>query len=266
MKKIALFALALCMLGTNFAWGQCFLEVGIPSNPWKYVIYFKTGADTNNDCDPNEGAEVAQKIQAEAAGDIWFLASADTQGRNNGYDNERLAKRRLEWVKGQLGITPAQAFVAGDTAAWAGGSTGPDSDYRAVYILYVKKNSDEQLPTPELEWIDVTERVTMDITVDTKYTTKGGEPENIVSQLVSDISGLRANLDVSKWKDKNGNFNTSRLLSDSIAGVVLGTAGGLITSNVIKKNQVSGGFDGIHCTIGGQVVADWGDEFVVGMR
>jgi hypothetical protein len=40
----------------------------------------------------------------------------------------------------------------------------------------------------------------------------------------------------------------------------------LITSNVIKKNQIKGGFEDISCTIGGQVVADWGDDFNVGIR
>ena len=55
-------------------------------------------------------------------------------------------------------------------------------------------------------------------------------------------------------------------LIDSIAGVVLGTAGGIITSNVVKKNQIKRGFDDVMCTVGGQSVADWGDEFRVGIR
>ena len=70
----------------------------------------------------------------------------------------------------------------------------------------------------------------------------------------------------SVWKDAKGNFNTARLASDSIAGVVLGTAGGLITSNVVKKNQVENGFEDIKCTIGGQNVAEWGDQFRVGIQ
>ncbi|MDR1361161.1 MAG: hypothetical protein LBJ18_02525 [Rickettsiales bacterium] len=73
-------------------------------------------------------------------------------------------------------------------------------------------------------------------------------------------------LDKSHWKNADGGFNTSRLVSDSVAGVVLGTAGGLITSNIIKKNQIKGGFEDISCTIAGQNVADFGDEFQVGIR
>ncbi len=72
--------------------------------------------------------------------------------------------------------------------------------------------------------------------------------------------------DTTVWRDAQGNFNTSRLVSDSVAGVVLGTAGGLITSNVIKKNQIANGFEDLSCAIGGQVVAGWDDEFVVGVK
>ena len=70
----------------------------------------------------------------------------------------------------------------------------------------------------------------------------------------------------SKWKTAEGNFNGARLASDSIAGVVLGTAGGLITSSVVKKHQVSSGMENVMCTIGGQSVATYGDEFTVGIK
>lgn len=72
-------------------------------------------------------------------------------------------------------------------------------------------------------------------------------------------------LGTSVWKNKEGNFNTARLASDSIAGVVLGTAGGLITSNIVKKNQVKHGFEKLNCSIGGQTVASFGDDFSVGI-
>ena len=72
--------------------------------------------------------------------------------------------------------------------------------------------------------------------------------------------------EASKWKTAEGNFNTARLASDSVAGVVLGTAGGLITSNVMKKKQAENGLENVNCTVGGQTVAGWGDEFVVGIH
>ncbi len=69
----------------------------------------------------------------------------------------------------------------------------------------------------------------------------------------------------SDWVNETGGFNTTRLLSDSIAGVVLGTTGALITGSVVKKNQVKTGFEDVGCAVGGQPVAGYADEFVVGM-
>ena len=90
--------------------------------------------------------------------------------------------------------------------------------------------------------------------------------EKRLAAAVEAIDKYRSGLDVSVWKDEEGNFNTARLVSDSIAGVVLGTAGGLITSSVVKKNQVKSGFEDIMCTIGGQPVGSYGDEIQVGIQ
>ena len=72
--------------------------------------------------------------------------------------------------------------------------------------------------------------------------------------------------EANEWTNAEGKFNTARLASDSIAGVVLGSAGGLITSNVMKKKQVEQGFEDLKCFVGGQAVAGWGDEFNVGIQ
>lgn len=80
------------------------------------------------------------------------------------------------------------------------------------------------------------------------------------------LSTFYAGLDKNVWRNEDGDFNTARLVSDATAGVVLGTAGGLISNKLIKKNQLKKGFDGISCYIGGQLVADYGDEFTVGMN
>jgi hypothetical protein len=87
-----------------------------------------------------------------------------------------------------------------------------------------------------------------------------------VSSAMSVLNSFASGAKVSVWKNKDGKFNTARLASDSIAGVVLGTAGGLITSSVIKKHQIEDGFEDINCVIGGQSVAGWGDEFSVGVQ
>ncbi len=87
-----------------------------------------------------------------------------------------------------------------------------------------------------------------------------------IATAVEKINEITSSFKQSVWKNEEGKFNTSRLVSDSVAGVVLGTAGGLITSSVVKKNQVKNGFEDIKCVVGGQVVADYGDEFLVGVQ
>ena len=67
-------------------------------------------------------------------------------------------------------------------------------------------------------------------------------------------------------KTADGKFNTVRLASDISAGVVLGTVGGVVSGVVIKKKQVEKGFEALHCTVGGQKIADWGDTFEVGLQ
>ncbi len=76
----------------------------------------------------------------------------------------------------------------------------------------------------------------------------------------------KVNSDKSVWKNADGSFNGVRLASDLTAGVVLGTVGGVVSGVLIKKSQVEKGFDALNCTINGQKVADWGDEFSVGLR
>jgi hypothetical protein len=85
-----------------------------------------------------------------------------------------------------------------------------------------------------------------------------------ISKLAGRLALVEGQFGLSKWRTAEGKFNTARLASDSIAGVVVGTAGGLLTSKIVKKNQVEDGFEDIQCTIGGQTVAGWGDEFSVG--
>lgn len=95
-----------------------------------------------------------------------------------------------------------------------------------------------------------------------------GPSEREVEQAQSVLSAFTTSAkdEASVWKTAEGNFNGARLASDITAGVVLGTVGGVVTGNIIKKNQVKKGFEALHCTVGGQKVADWGDEFSVGLQ
>lgn len=87
------------------------------------------------------------------------------------------------------------------------------------------------------------------------------EIDSLYASLKDTIVGLK----LSVWRDTEGRFNTARLASDSIAGVVLGTVGGLVTANVVKKNQLKKGFEDINCSVGGQNVAKYGDQMRVGL-
>ena len=90
---------------------------------------------------------------------------------------------------------------------------------------------------------------------------KADAAKKVVQQFVKNTSDK-----ASKWKDVEGNFNTARLASDLTAGVVLGTVGGVVSGVVIKKKQIEKGFEVLHCAIGGQSVADWGDTFTIGLK
>lgn len=87
-----------------------------------------------------------------------------------------------------------------------------------------------------------------------------------IEEKVNSVEKRFGDLDVSVWTTAEGNFNGARLASDSIAGVVLGTTGALITSSVVKKNQIKSGFEDIVCTVGGQTVGNYGDEISVGIK
>ncbi len=91
------------------------------------------------------------------------------------------------------------------------------------------------------------------------------ELEGLNLQLkVARVQAIYAGLSTggSVWKNTDGKFNSYRLMADSTGAVVLGTAGALLSSHLIKKAQVKEGFEDLQCTIGGQLVANWGDEFL----
>lgn len=98
---------------------------------------------------------------------------------------------------------------------------------------------------------------------------QGGGSDDAKKKVEEDYEALKDFADktkANKWRNKDGEFNTARLASDMTAGVVLGTAGALITSSLVKKSQVESGFEDIKCHISGQAVAEFGDEFTVGIK
>ena len=83
------------------------------------------------------------------------------------------------------------------------------------------------------------------------------------AETIMDIEDAHADDKVSAWKNAEGKFNTSRLLSDSIAGIALGTVGGLVVNKVVKDKHVDTGFEEIGCAIDDDRVADFDDVFVI---
>ena len=133
------------------------------------------------------------------------------------------------------------------------------------YIEYLRKNStDENFHQANIDTAMENCKVAAGNTDEAREITNYTEIRGIYGELTTIHKKFSGNISV--WKNADGKFNTARLASDSIAGVVLGTAGGLITSNVVKKNQIENGFEDIKCTIGGQNVAAWGDQFRVGIQ
>ncbi len=86
--------------------------------------------------------------------------------------------------------------------------------------------------------------------------------ENVHSKLKRKQDSFKA----SAWKNAEGEFNTARLASDSIAGAAVGAVGGLLINKHVKKNQVEDGFEALGCSVRGEIVAGWGEEFSVGVK
>ncbi len=183
-------------------------------------------------------------------GDEYVYLVGSTSQSGTWEYNADLAKKRVATVKNLLnrGLSKApmliKEFVGGETDAFVNNRNAHYADDRAVIVII----------NPNIEKLKVRE-------IESRINKILGLYAKISMNYSSFFSAER-----SVWKNEEGKFNTARLLSDSIAGVVLGTAGGLITANVVKKNQIENGFEDMRCTVGGQSVADWGDEFSVGRK
>ena len=86
---------------------------------------------------------------------------------------------------------------------------------------------------------------------------------NRYTKTITSIEESHTDDKVSVWKNAEGKFNTSRLLSDSIAGVALGTVGGLVVNKLVKDHHVETGFEEIVCVIDGEQIASYDEEFVI---
>ena len=132
------------------------------------------------------------------------------------------------------------------------------------------KCTDARYPTFEA-WvegqIDAVKQYALDQCKDAKTVTSIIRGDGKLTDAKKSLDSFFASIGTgSGLRTADGKFNTVRLASDISAGVVLGTVGGVVSGVVIKKKQIEKGFDALHCTVGGQKIADWGDEFEVGLQ
>lgn len=259
---------------------------------YDFIVYFDHSRPRNNSeanqsyqsITPSATAQCASdlkqelaKLKPSSAEDcLVLLASADYSGEDTGYDNNALSKRRLDMVEKMLtGIKSGDCvekwYAGASNATVLDNEASPYYDYnqRAVRIIQTRKNAPvyEQIIQNLTQYTSVSSSSVSVLQVAFNPATESEQTLKMrIDGLVQNMSQIESKFKQSHWKTASGNFNGARLASDSIAGVVLGTAGGLITSNVIKKNQLRGGFEDIQCTIGGQIVADYDDEFNVNIH
>lgn len=201
----------------------------------------KTQATINDD-----NAAVARRNKCTNSGGTW-----------SGKGCECDAEKNLRLFNGECVCTDSNYQRNGDKCVLTDPAQQQKDCEAAANTGAYWDNGECKCENPQHEWRD--KKCVLSATFTATQTVN-----NAYSQLTSIHNKFRD--DVSGWKNAEGKFNTARLASDSIAGVVLGTAGGLITSSVVKKNQVENGFEDIKCTIGGQNVAEWGDQFRVGIQ
>ena len=145
-------------------------------------------------------------------------------------------------------------------------SEGQRTEVVALIAEYTKTLSEGQKAQVEAMIAAYVDPKIQQINADVAKVRQQEDARDKIDSAMSVLNAFAGGADVSVWKNAEGKFNTARLASDATAGVVLGTAGGLISNSIIKKNQIKKGFEDINCSVGGQVVSNYADEFMVGMQ
>ena len=224
----------------------CHVEDGVQTGECQVFI----GGDSNDLGKSNGARDANSDERSVRIYIIWRLAQCGKElvnGINNNISQLEKAKKDYPKQANEIDKILENYKKAHELCPEAGKKLGAEdaeklANYLKDALVLVNKS------TLNLGITDVTVNIT---DIDTHY-----------YNLTRMISGLK----LSVWRDEEGNFNTARLISDSVAGVVLGTVGGIVTSKLVKKNQLKKGFEDLYCAIGGQAVAEYGDDFTVGLR
>ena len=247
MKKFLILCVFVVLSAINFAaWADDNLNAKQCHSEWKddwlLEVYFDNAQHSfptigDDKCEDKVKEALTDRMGNEAKGKYILIASTSRSGPDP--VNQKLAKDRKNTVA-KLIKENFNKFENSSDEDWVVGLTN----------AVVNKHGNN-------EWTD---RMVMILVSPEEGSSVDFET---LARAYMKLHKFSDSLEVNVWRDEQGKFNTARLWSDSIAGVVLGTAGGLITSSVVKKNQIQEGFEDIQCVVGGQTVANWGDEFIV---
>ena len=259
MKKLLYLIVSVFMLSCP-AWGAlqttaCYKYEG---NGLFYVYFdnnsFNFPTVDSKDCEIEIKAKLTEILKnLDTNGNAITLTGRASQSGSRGY-NEGLSEKRLNTVKGLLvnGLNVEESYIKEKYVSGEGNASSVEkAEDRHVLITFagittLVDGGGNGGGNGDGGAVADNENIT-----------------NVYNQLVA-LGIFSEKRDV--WTDKEGTFNEARLLSDSLAGVALGTAGGLISSHVIKKSQVKKGFEDIQCVIADKPVANWGDTFGVGIQ
>lgn len=203
-------------------------------------------------------ADVADlQVQSEKlVGQIAGLQSLTTSQR------VQINKLRAE-VSTKTNPSDVIALIIANTQSL---SNGQKQEVQALIVEYTKQLSEGQRAQVEAMIASYVDPQIKQLNADVSKVRQQEVARDKINSAMSVLNAFASGADVSVWKNEEGKFNTARLASDATAGVVLGTAGGLISNSIIKKNQIKKGFEDINCSVGGQVVSNYADEFMVGMQ
>lgn len=200
----------------------------------------------------SEDGKDGYKVNLQQTGTAMVVGEADATG--NAAKNMELSKKRANFIKELLDtiVTEKQfsfKVLAGGDAMTVRGKTS-DASHRIVSIMFPMIGPGNTQIEIQYKYYDVLDQAKADAIDDAE-----GELDKLFADEKDNV-----------WRDGQGKFNYHRLISDGVAGVVLGTTGALVTSKLVKEKQVKDGFEDINCTIGDWVVAGWGDEFWVDIQ
>lgn len=185
--------------------------------------------------DTNRLADQYKLLYCDASQNKWIkLTKANATYDTSNYTQITLGNKTL-YVSATENIT--------ERTLWSTERNAPTEDE--------EDNSEEDLERPDEEEVEEC----------------GDDAEKIqaINSAMAILNTFKYTDDTSVWTTAEGKFNTARLGTDIASGIAMGLTGGLVSNVIIKNKQVKQGIQGYQCTVGSEVIADYGDEFIVNL-